>query len=208
MKWEEIKAWLEENSKDEKVKEFINQNADAQEVSLDKVKELAEKDKDVKGWLDGEKDRHHSKALETWKTNNLEKLVDEKVNERNPEKTPEQKELARLQKQFEEMENAKNRETLKNKALSVASEKNIPNALVDFLLGQDEGSTLENMKMFEEHMQTHIQSKVDERLNENSYTPPKDTKGNTITREQIEKMTPEEINENWEQVSSVLENER
>ncbi len=172
MKWEEIKKWLEENKSDEQVKEFINQNADEQEVTLDKVKELAEKDKDIKGWLDGEKDRHHSKALETWKNNNLEKLVDEEGKKRNPEKEPWELEMEKIKEDLERERNEKTRETLKNKALSVAQEKGIPSNLVDYFIGEDEDTTLKNLEALEKEVQPMIQTKVDERLNEGDHKPP------------------------------------
>ncbi|SDJ76360.1 DUF4355 domain-containing protein [Salimicrobium halophilum] len=207
MKWEEIKAWLEQNLTDEQVKEFINSNADEQEITLDKVQQLVKEDKDAKAWMDREKDKHHNRALETWKANNLDSLIEEEVNKKNPQKSPQEMEIEKMRKQMEAMQNEKNREALRNKALNVANEKQIPTDMVDYFLGEDEDSTVENLNFFQEKLNAIVQDQVKNRMDENSYTPPKDNAGNTITREQIEKMSPEEINENWDQVQTVLENE-
>lgn len=169
MNWEEVKAWLEENKADQNVKGYINQEADA--PSVDDVKKIAEEDKDVKSWLDGEKDRHHSKALETWKSNHLQKMVDEEV-KKQTEKEPWEIEMDKIKGELEREKNEKTRETLKNKAFSVAQEKKIPSELVEYFLGEDEDSTVKNLELFEEKVQPMIQTKVDERLEDSSYEPP------------------------------------
>ncbi|MCG3017519.1 DUF4355 domain-containing protein, partial [Escherichia coli] len=77
----------------------------------------------VKGFLEtdeGKKliqpklDAHFTKSLETWKQNNLEKLVEDEVNKRNPQKTPEQIEVEKLRKEIEDERKARNREALVN----------------------------------------------------------------------------------------------
>ena len=45
-------------------------------------------------------DSYFSKGLDTWKNNNLQKLIDEEVSRRNPAETPEQKAIRELQQQM------------------------------------------------------------------------------------------------------------
>lgn len=76
---------------------------------LDIFKQKMNTDKDFKSYIDSLKDQHLSKGLETWKSNNLESLVNEKIKELYPEEDPKDNELKKLK---QEMENMK-KETLK-----------------------------------------------------------------------------------------------
>lgn len=125
----------------------------------------------VKSELDSEKDKHHGTALETWKTNNLNSLVEEELKKRNPDKSPAELELEKLRKQFEDSENARNREALKNKALEVASEKGLPKGVLDFFIGDNEENTLANLNTFEQEINTAIQAGVDAKFKLNGRNP-------------------------------------
>lgn len=127
--------------------------------------------KEIESELDSEKDKHHNTALETWKTNNLESLVEAEVKKLNPDKSPAEIELEKLRKQFEDSEKARNRETLKNKALEVASEKGLPKGVLDFFIADDEEGTLANLTALEMELATAIQAGVDAKFKENGRTP-------------------------------------
>jgi hypothetical protein len=72
------------------------------------------------------------------------------------------------------MESEKQREVLKNRALTVVTEKKLPvSNIIDLVLGKDEESTLENIGRIESIFSTSVQSAVEERLKSSSYTPPK-----------------------------------
>ncbi|MFD1206648.1 DUF4355 domain-containing protein [Sporosarcina contaminans] len=126
---------------------------------------------DVRSVIDAEKDKHHNKALETWKTNNLESLVEAEVKKRNPDKTPEQLELEKLRKEIEDERNARNREALKNKALEVASEKGLPKGVLDFFIAEDEEKTLANLTTLEQEVQAAIQAGVEAKFKQNGRNP-------------------------------------
>lgn len=125
----------------------------------------------VRSVLDSEKDTHHAKALETWKSNHLETLVDEEVKKRHPEQTPEQMELAKLRKEIEDEKNARHREVLKNAALAFASKKKLPTDLLDFFIGADEEQTQANLTKFEEILTQVKQAVTDELYKENGSNP-------------------------------------
>lgn len=178
MNWEEIKKWLEENKQDANVQSYLKENAI---VTADKVKELAQSDREIISWLDSERDKHASKSLETWKTNNLDKLIDEEVKKRNPEQSPEQVQLSKLQQQIADMEREKNRESLKNKALTEATAKKLPSDLVNFVLGEDEQTTMNNIESLKASMDSYVQAQVDERIKSGGYTPPASKSDNKKT---------------------------
>ncbi|MCY7680155.1 DUF4355 domain-containing protein [Bacillus pumilus] len=162
MNIEEIKQFLAENKDNEEVKMFVGELS---AVSADKVKGFLETEEGKKV-LQPRLDQHFTKGLETWKANNLEKIVEEEVSKRNPSKTPEQLEVEKLRKAIEEERAARNRETLVNKALKAADEKKLPKDVIDFFIGENEDSTLENLSKLEESFNAAVQAAVDGKFKE------------------------------------------
>lgn len=187
MTLEEIKAFLEENKDQDEVKAFLASFKAT--VDVQKVEELAMSDESIKSWLDSQKDKHSAKSLDTWKSNNLGKLIDEKLKELNPDRTPEQLELDKIKQQLADMESQKVRSELKNKALTVAGESGIPTTLLDFFIGEDEESTLNNLKMFTEESNSYVQKQVEKRLKDNDYTPPSGDSGKGLSVDDFNKLS-------------------
>ena len=142
-------------------------------INVDNFKELIHTDKSFRSFMDSMNDRYSTKALETWKENNLQKLIDEKIKELYPEDDPKDLELKKVQQELERMKREAQTEKLRTVALKTASEKKLPTDLVDYFLGQDEDSTLENLNKLEKIMTSHLETQVKERLKDNSYIPPK-----------------------------------
>lgn len=144
--------------------------------SLEKgdIKSAAEANKEVKSELDSVQDQHHTKALDTWKTKNLQKLIDEEVAKKNPSKTPEQIELENLKQQLDAQKREAAREKLKNHALTVATEKKLPKGILDYLL-VDSGETYEaslqlteeNLAKFETEIRSFEKDLIEQKFKEN-----------------------------------------
>ncbi|MRX54836.1 DUF4355 domain-containing protein [Bacillus idriensis] len=167
MTLEEIKAFLESNKDQADVKAYLGELS---AVSADKVKGFLETD-EGKRVIQPELDRYHSKSLDSWKTNNLNKLVDEEVAKRNPAKSPAELEVEKLRKEIEDERKARNRESLKNKALEVAAEKNLPKGVLDFFIGEDEEKTLANLSTFEAEVTAAIQAGVEAKFKSGGRNP-------------------------------------
>ena len=73
-----------------------------------------------------------------------------------------------------------------NKTMQIASERNLPIELAGFFIGENEESTLENLKVFELAFQGSVQKALEERLKTNGYTPPK--AGGAVSQD-LEKMS-------------------
>lgn len=169
MDLEQVKSFISENQEDEQVKEWLQ---GFKLVNVEDVQNLANENDDLKKWLEGEKDRHLNKGIETFKSKTLPKLIDEEVKKRNPEKQEWEIELEKVKSELEKERNEKKREALKNKALSVATEKKIPTSIIDHFLGGDESETISNLGKFEEAMKTYVDEQVNLRISSSSYTPP------------------------------------
>lgn len=204
MNLEDVKKFFEENKDNEEVKAYL---ADLKKVSVQEVQQMLVENEELKRWFDSEKDRHFSKGLETFKQKTMPKLIEEEIKKRFPEADPKDVKLKELEAKIQQMEQEKLRESLKNKALTLATEKKLPIQLIDYFIGQDEESTLQNLAKFEEVWTQNLQALVEEKL-KTSGVNPKDSSATTqtFTREQIEAMTPEEIQKNWDLIKDQLKN--
>ncbi|MFA1821164.1 DUF4355 domain-containing protein [Virgibacillus oceani] len=163
MKLEDVKKFLEENKDDKEVSAYLGELS---AVSAEKVEGFLDT-AEGKKLLQPRLDQNFTKGLTTWKENNLDQLIEEEVKKRNPEETPEQKELAALRKQFEDEKKARNRESLKNKALTVADEKKLPKGILDYFIADDEENTMTNLSKLEEAYNESVKSAVDAKFKEN-----------------------------------------
>lgn len=204
MNLEDVKKFFEENKDNEEVKAYL---ADLRKVSVQEVQQMLVENEELKKFFDSEKDKHFSKGLETWKQKTLPKIIEEEIAKRFPQADPKDLKLKELEAKIQQMEQEKMREALKNKALTIATEKKLPIQLVDYFIAQDEETTLQNLAKFEEVWTSHLQALVDEKL-KSTGVQPKDTaqKAQTFTREQIKAMTPEEIQKNWDIIKDQLAN--
>lgn len=203
MKFEEVKSYINENKESEEVKTYLQE---INQLTVEGVKDYLTTNQQGKSWLDSIKDKHLSKGLETWKSNNLEKLIDEEIKTRFPEKDEKDIEVEKLRAEVQKMQLEKQREVLTNKAIKIANEKHLPLSLVDFFIAENEESTVENLSVLEEVFSKSVQGEVEKRLKGDGYTPPKDNKKNNITLDVIKNMSQEEINKNWDSVKEILKN--
>lgn len=182
-------------------------NAQGLQLTLDVVQKFVNENDDAKKWLQSLTDSRVTEAIKTYEKKTLPKKLEEEIAKRYPPETPEQKQLRELQQKLEQIEQEKIRETLRNKALSVATEKQLPTKLIDFFVGQDEETTLKNLSVFEEVFASAVQQAVEARFKEAGRQPqPSSANAKPLTREMIEKMSPEEINNRWEEIEKFLSN--
>ncbi|MEK4378923.1 MULTISPECIES: DUF4355 domain-containing protein [Bacillus] len=160
---DEVKKFLEENKENEEVKSYLNELS---AVSADKVNGFLDTE-EGKRLIQPRLDSHFTKGLDTWKSNNLDALVDAKVKELYPEETEEQKRIRKLEKELKDQKTAAQREKLLNKAVSYASEKQLPTDVVEFFIGEDEESTMKNLGAFEEKYNTALQKAIESKFQEN-----------------------------------------
>ncbi len=203
MNIEEIKNFINDNKESEEVKTYLQ---DFNKLSVEGIENYVTEDEEGKKWFDSVKDKHFNKALETWKSNNITKLIDDEVKKKFPSKDEKEIEVENLKFEIEKMKQEKLHEVLTSKAIKIASDKSLPLNLVDFFIAQDEEATVNNLKVLEESFNKEVQKAVEKRLKNEGYNPPKDTSGNTLTLETIKNMSQAEINNNWDKVKEILKN--
>lgn len=142
------------------------------------VETVSKTNDEVKRYFDSEKDKHFSTALETWKTNNLNPLIETEVRKRNPEQTEEQKRIASLEQALEDQKKEAQREKLTNLAMKEAGGKGLPTDLIGFFLADDEEGTKANLGKFEETFNQAVQAAVETKFKEHGRNPKTGTGAN------------------------------
>ncbi len=183
MTFEEVKEFLE--SEAGKASEVTAYLQGLNPLTVARVQEYIDKMPEGKSWADSVKDKHLQKGLETWKANNLESLLNDEIKKRFPEKDEKELEVEKLRAEIEKMKQEKLRETLTNKAIKIATEKNLPIELVDFFIGADEQATVSNVKVLEDTFGQYVQKMVEQRLKGDGYVPPKDNDGRQSNLESL-----------------------
>ncbi len=195
------------------VQQFLSENKDSNDVKgliqgllgVDDIQNLLQTNKDFTSWFDSEKDKHHNKALDTYKQKTLPKLIEEEIARRNPNnKSPEALEVEKALAEIKQWKTRTIRESVRNEALKFATEHKLPSDVIDYFItldneDDDEGTkskeaTMSNLTKLKDTWSSHLQTVVNEQLKGSGYTP-KDTgnQGAAYTHDQLKSMTAEQI---------------
>ncbi|MET3211306.1 UNVERIFIED_CONTAM: hypothetical protein ABIC26_004273 [Paenibacillus sp. PvR008] len=203
MNLEQVKQLIEENQTNEEWQSYFQ---GLNPYSAKGIEQFIQSNKEAKSCFDSTVDKRSAKSLETWKANHLESALDAEIKKRFPAKDEKEIEVEKLRAEVENMKLEKQRERLTSQAIKIASEKKLTLPLVDFFIGADEEATTANLAILEQSLQLAIQQQVEQRLKGDGYTPSAGSTGNTFTLDSIKGMSPNEINQHWDQVKQALQN--
>lgn len=163
---------LETLKEQEEIKGLIKP-FDVEKITLEDFKKVITENKEIKGYYTSEKDRAVSKGIETFKSNNLQKLIDEELKKKSNEGLSEEAiQLKELQAKFEALEKEKIISELKGKYTKSLAEKGLSTELVNFVFNEDEEVFNSNVDKINSILQSSINAKTKEILNNNEYIPP------------------------------------
>lgn len=150
---------------------------------------------DVRSALDTEKDKHHNKALETWKTNNLKGLIDDAVAKANPTETPEQKRIRELEEKIANNEKREKVAELKEKALEHVTNNGLPlkfaTKYISRFLEEDETVTTSTLDELKNDLDALVTEQVEAKFKDNGRDIDKGGSGSTGTIKSITEMAAE-----------------
>ena len=147
------------------------------------------KEPEFKSYLDSVKDKHFDKALETWKSNNLQTIInDEVLKATGKKKTPEQLKIEELEKNFNEQKAKAERAEKIAKYKDVLAEKKIPGEMIDYFLTDDDETTNTRIDNFATYVEGMVSSSVKEKIASGSYTPPGENGAGDLTVDDLAKM--------------------
>ena len=170
MTWAEVKAWLDEHRADQDVTDYF---AGQTKVTPEGVRAFLDTD-EGKRILQPLLDSHFSKGLETWKQNNLDKLVQEKYTAEHPAEDEKDKAIRELRAEIETEKKERIRASLRANAIAKATEKGLPVDVVDHFLGEDDATTEANLGKLETVFNMAVTAEVEKRFKSNGRPPKKD----------------------------------
>ena len=155
-------------------------------VTLDLVKGKFLSDEKFKKYLDDSNKAYSNIAIEAWKKNNLQGLIDDAVlKATGKKKTPEELRIEELERKFAESEKKAAEVALNSQAKDMLVEKGLKPELIGYL---NLGDSAETIKTNISNIHTYIQDMVNEGVKnavaEGSYTPPgQDDSSDTVLSE-------------------------
>lgn len=159
---------------------------DVNEITLEDFKKAIADNKEIRGYYASEKDRAVTKGIETFKSNNLQKLIDEELKKKSNEGLSEEAiQLKELQAKFEALEKEKTISELKGKYTKLLVEKGLNAELIDFVFNEDEEIFNSNVDKINSIIENSINAKTNEILNNNEYIPPSNGGSNLNRDEEI-----------------------
>lgn len=160
-----------------------------QEVTLDFLKSQLTENKEFAGYVAAQKDSAVSKGINTWKENNLEKIIKEEIEKiNNKELTPDQKRIAELEKKLAEREEAERLLNAKNKYIETLNGAKLPVGLVDYIFDGDEKNAEERVKGLNNVLSEYVNNTIKDRVKENSYTPPTGNPDGAKEKQRVDQM--------------------
>lgn len=141
------------------------------------------KEKDFKAFLESENDKYFTKALNTWKENNLEKELEPFIKEKYPDLVmdPMAKKLAELEKQLADEKAANARKDLLTQAMKYAADKKLPASFVERCLDEDFDKTKEVIDALASDWSKDLEALSTEKLKGGSYIPGKGSDGKDLS---------------------------
>ncbi|WP_154826714.1 DUF4355 domain-containing protein [Clostridium butyricum] len=149
------------------------------DITMEQFKSALENNIECKGYFDSLCDKtvntRLDKSVETWKTNNLENLINQEINKRYPQKTEAEIKFEEQQQALEKAQAEKQQLELQIKYHDLMAENKLPMEILDFVAGKDIETTITNIGRFKELAEKFvadgIQKEVDRRLKASAYVP-------------------------------------
>lgn len=191
MEFNDIQTYITENAENEDVKDLIK--SFQQPITRDAVETWC-KDGEGRSWLDRTCDLYSNKAVETARNNaiakfkeeELPKIIEEELKKaNNKKKTPEQIELEELKAKFEALEKEKTKADMTSKYTKVLTEKGLNADLINFVLGENDETTTQNIESIEKIINGAVDNGVKNKLSSSSYTPPSESNVDNSLNAQI-----------------------
>lgn len=99
-----------------------------------------------------------------FKEDELPALIETEVKKRHPEMTPEQKQIKELEIQFQKSEKQGKRSDVSARLIRYATEKEIPQFLVDVSVGEDYDRSVEKLDLYSTRFNETLSAEVEKRI--------------------------------------------
>lgn len=192
MKKSELLEVLKDIADDSEINETIQgieglaKPFDINSIGLDQFKQVLEGNKEVKAYYQSALDSGIGKGVATFKEKTLPGIIEEELKKaNNKKKTPEQIELEELKAKFEALEKEKTKADMTSKYTKVLTEKGLNADLINFVLGENDETTTQNIESIEKIINGAVDNGVKNKLSSSSYTPPSESNVDNSLNAQI-----------------------
>ncbi len=168
MDLEKVIAFLKEKEAGEDVINFVQ---GLKPVTVDTVKDYIENTDDGKKLAQTLTDVRVTKGIESWKSNNLQKVLDDEIAKRYPPESEADKKQRELEKKLDELTTELKKKDLLAAAIKKANEKGLPVSLIDRFLGDDEESTERNLSALEQELKKAVETQVEQKFKSGGREP-------------------------------------
>lgn len=159
------------------------------EITLEQFKTALESNLEIKGYYDSVVDKAVNKRLdkgiESWKEKNLNRLIEEEVNNRYPQKS-------KMEIELEEAIAAKRQLELQVQYQALMNENDLPLSILEFVAGKDVEDTVQKVERFNGVLggliEKHRQEWANKWVLNGSYTPPGENGEGELTSSDIWKL--------------------
>jgi hypothetical protein len=156
----ELRAWLEEHKADPDVIAYL---AGLSKVTVEGVTTFLATE-EGKRLLQPITDRAVTQGIETFKTNNLDRLVKEEHDKRFPPEDDRDKRLRDIETELAQTKLEAQREKMLAKAIKAATEKGLPVSIIDRFVGDDDAATDTHIAALEASFKAAVEAEVDKRF--------------------------------------------
>lgn len=142
--------------------------------TLDTFKDLIATNKDYTSFMDSEKDKHSQKSLETWKTNNLQTLInDEVLKATGKKKTPQEIKMEELEKNLNEEKTARLKTENTSKLKDMLSTSGLdPVKTIEFFNIDNMENAEKAIGNFKALIDETVKTGVEAKIKDGNYIPP------------------------------------
>ena len=148
-------------------------------ITLEEFKTMLADNLELKGYFDSETDKavnkRLDKAVESWKSKNLQNIVEAEINKRYPKKTQAEIDFEEKVKELEQLQEEKRQLELKIKYQEEIQKNGLDPKFLKFVVGENMDTTLANIKEFKEMLNNIVEretkKEIDRLFRENPCIP-------------------------------------
>lgn len=109
-------------------------------------------------------DSFASKSIESWKSKNLDTIVQDRLQELNPPETQEQVQLRQLQSQMKQIQAEKDRLAMESIASGALAAAGLPSSFADYVIGDSPEATKHNVNSLDVEINNLLTQRVEEKV--------------------------------------------
>lgn len=179
-------------------------------LTIDMIKEFVSSNEDGKKYIQSIKDSAVTKGVQTYEQNFMKDkfpaLLQSEIDKKYPPQSDAEKRLIELENKFKQTEQEKNKALLQSKLLKKATEKQLPDFLVDYSFDEDEEKSYTKLETLGQKYIATVNAEVEARLSGNGRKAPisNENKVENVTIDNIKGKSFDDLMKNKDAIEALL----